>query len=362
MIRPTNSLRNLTKWIVWYFRFMADVLLFLRINLSPKGARSLILVRDPYQRRYLVKRTTNRFARLVNSTPWELEGLSAHDLFRVDPALFYHTLKEGQNIVVHPWTVDEDTTYRLTISVVTTGAEHQAVCTLYQDLTNRRVYEGLHTYYSHKLEHIHGALHGRLQTLLSQIRSRSIDALEDTVCNNCVLHSASQQRYSLGSIRSNAEDATRLLRDIIAEIRDNRQLVRATNLGDAVESLCKQYDQRDPNQQFIYIIDPKAYMYENEDVIHKLCACIEEALLNAYKHSESRDMLLILTEAEGIVPFSVEIRDYGIGFDPEQVQLQGLHFVREAMRDLSGFLIIDSSLESGTSITLRFTSPTLPVC
>ncbi len=76
----------------------------------------------------------------------------------------------------------------------------------------------------------------------------------------------------------------------------------------------------------------------------------QEALSNACKHSESRKVLVTLTqEGQNI---RLEVRDWGIGFDAEAVKKGhfGLEGIRQRVRLLGGRLTIDSKPDSGTMI------------
>jgi signal transduction histidine kinase len=77
---------------------------------------------------------------------------------------------------------------------------------------------------------------------------------------------------------------------------------------------------------------------------------IQEALTNAEKHSDSEKVRLSLVQQGNEV--QVEVRDWGVGFNPEQVDSSsfGLRGIRERARLFGGWATIDSSPTMGTQI------------
>jgi len=80
----------------------------------------------------------------------------------------------------------------------------------------------------------------------------------------------------------------------------------------------------------------------------------QEAMSNAVRHSKSDKILVkLVQEGDRIV---LEVRDWGIGFDPEKVDQHcfGLEGIRERTRILGGELLITSSPGKGTLIRATF--------
>jgi PAS domain S-box-containing protein len=75
---------------------------------------------------------------------------------------------------------------------------------------------------------------------------------------------------------------------------------------------------------------------------------VQEALTNACKHSMSQEVKVTMTQDGQNV--RLEVRDWGIGFDPESVEKGhfGLEGIRQRVRLLGGRLTIESTLGSGT--------------
>ena len=76
----------------------------------------------------------------------------------------------------------------------------------------------------------------------------------------------------------------------------------------------------------------------------------QEALTNACKHSKSKRATVTMTQEGQDV--RLEVRDWGIGFDPESVEKGhfGVEGIRQRVRLLGGRLTIESTLGSGTLV------------
>ena len=75
---------------------------------------------------------------------------------------------------------------------------------------------------------------------------------------------------------------------------------------------------------------------------------VQEALTNACKHSKSKRATVTMTQEGQDV--RLEVRDWGIGFDPESIERGhfGLEGIRQRVRLLGGRLTIESALGAGT--------------
>jgi carbon storage regulator CsrA len=98
-----------------------------------------------------------------------------------------------------------------------------------------------------------------------------------------------------------------------------------------------------------------------------VCCIVEELLLNACRHSKSKNVLLGLAQDDERV--CIQVQDWGIGFDPEMVQPHtlGLQGIRQLARRLGGTVDIDSRPGAGTCIVvevplLQETEPSAPTC
>ena len=80
---------------------------------------------------------------------------------------------------------------------------------------------------------------------------------------------------------------------------------------------------------------------------------VQESLSNACRHSRSRRIHVALRERDGRIHISV--RDWGVGFNPDDVQQQrfGLQGIRERVRLLDGRVAIESAPNEGTHVSVE---------
>jgi carbon storage regulator CsrA len=80
---------------------------------------------------------------------------------------------------------------------------------------------------------------------------------------------------------------------------------------------------------------------------------VQELLLNACRHSESKNVLLGLAQDDGCL--CVQVQDWGIGFDPQPdpPHGQGLKKLRDLIGWLGGTLDIDSHRGKGTCLIVE---------
>jgi PAS domain S-box-containing protein len=81
---------------------------------------------------------------------------------------------------------------------------------------------------------------------------------------------------------------------------------------------------------------------------------VQEALNNAERHSQSPKVQLRVTQTDGRL--RVEIKDWGVGFDPDNIGQNcfGLEGLRERARIFGGTAEIKSTLGEGTLVTVEF--------
>ena len=95
----------------------------------------------------------------------------------------------------------------------------------------------------------------------------------------------------------------------------------------------------------------RRYARELETVFYRVC---QEAVLNACKYSGSDTVRVTLTESEGYL--TLEVRDDGVGFDPESADVQrsglGLSGMNDWAEMIDGELTYQSAPGSGTTVWL----------
>jgi PAS domain S-box-containing protein len=153
------------------------------------------------------------------------------------------------------------------------------------------------------------------------------------------------------------DESVRLLREAMAETRRlisglRPPILDDSGVVDAIEYLIsEQQPQGGPEVEYVHVGPFHRVAAPLEDAIFRI---VQEALTNARKHSQSQRVRVSLSQGGGRV--HVEIRDWGVGFDPTKVKTghYGLHGIRERARLLDGVVAIESTAGRGTRISVDF--------
>jgi Signal transduction histidine kinase len=79
---------------------------------------------------------------------------------------------------------------------------------------------------------------------------------------------------------------------------------------------------------------------------------LQELLTNIIKHAKASEVIIQFSEIDD--SFNIMIEDNGIGFNAsEEFTGMGLKNIKDRMEHISGELMIDSSIENGTTIILK---------
>lgn len=80
---------------------------------------------------------------------------------------------------------------------------------------------------------------------------------------------------------------------------------------------------------------------------------VQELLLNAWRHSKSKNVLVGLAQDDGRV--CIQVQDWGVGFDLEMVQPHehGLKAIRQLVQWRGGTVNADSRLGAGTCVVVE---------
>ena len=135
-------------------------------------------------------------------------------------------------------------------------------------------------------------------------------------------------------------------RRLISEVRP--PVIDETGVETAISHLVHEQRQRGgPTIKFDSDVYFKRLPSILENAIYRIA---QEALTNACKHSQSKKVTVTMTQEGQDV--RLEIRDWGIGFDPESVEKGhfGLEGIRQRVRLVGGRLTIESTPESGTLV------------
>lgn len=147
--------------------------------------------------------------------------------------------------------------------------------------------------------------------------------------------------------------AIQLIRDSVAETRRLIQGLRPAVLDEgglipALETMIKSWQER--TDLHIRVENRTEFLRLASPVEVNLFRIIQEAVRNAVRHSQSREIAIQLVQ-EGS-QLHVEIRDWGVGFNPDQVSPErfGLISIRDRARMLGGRAEIDSQPGKGTCV------------
>ncbi|MBC8867819.1 MAG: sensor histidine kinase, partial [Planctomycetes bacterium] len=163
------------------------------------------------------------------------------------------------------------------------------------------------------------------------------------------------------------EAATGLVREAIKEARSLIDGVRPPDLdkiglaGALKTFVDKTAASSDIEIEFVHRL-PSMRMGPNlEATIYRI---VQESLNNVWRHSESTKAYVELSQHDDNV--IIKVRDWGIGFDPAQVNRKsfGLTSIKQRTRLLGGSVTIDSVRKEGTTICaeLPLTESPLGVC
>ncbi|MBN1591078.1 MAG: PAS domain-containing protein [Pirellulales bacterium] len=116
----------------------------------------------------------------------------------------------------------------------------------------------------------------------------------------------------------------------------------------AIEYLvCECQEQGGPRVEFHHNLEDSPFPSTLEIAIFRI---VQESLTNARHHSQSDRVKLTLLERDGRL--QIDVRDWGVGFDPTKVKARhfGLEGLRERARLLGGLMIIDTKPGQGTHL------------
>lgn len=153
------------------------------------------------------------------------------------------------------------------------------------------------------------------------------------------------------------EEADQRLSRIQDELRTISSGLRPMTLDDlglvaAMYSYLKRTEEsRGIRIRFDQQVGRARYATEVETVFYRVC---QEAVLNACKYSGSAELKVSLTESEGYL--TLEVTDYGVGFDPERLEIKGTGMGIPGMSDraelIDGELTYQTAPGKGVSIWL----------
>jgi signal transduction histidine kinase len=175
----------------------------------------------------------------------------------------------------------------------------------------------------------------------AQLQFHSVDIAEGRDANEA------QQSFDAGMrlLHDSIGEARRLIGGIRPPILDEAGIVPA------IEYLISEHQEHGGTEiEFIHNVGADRLALPLETAVFRI---VQEALTNACHHSRSDKVRVELIEENGRI--RIEVRDWGIGFDPEQVKEGrfGLQGIRERARLLGGQAVIETGLHKGTRMSVQ---------
>jgi PAS domain S-box-containing protein len=204
-------------------------------------------------------------------------------------------------------------------------------------------------------------LGGRLIQAHEEERARIVRELHRYIDSLTVLaidldHYGQNPPESVAEARQQFGEARQQVTDVISDIRALWQKLHSSELEHlglkaAAASFCKDFSYRQKVKIDFHCEGiPKGLPIEIALCLYRV---LQEALQNATKHSSSRKFDVSLRGESNEIRLNV--RDWGIGFDPEAVKKHGVGLARmqEHLKLVDGKLLIESQAKQGATIHAR---------
>lgn len=200
------------------------------------------------------------------------------------------------------------------------------------------------------------------QTLAAGERDRKLVAYEihDTILQDVIgsLMFLDAARENPGAENENAQrldQVRKLLRDCIDEARRminglRPLIIDEQGIAGAVDYLVNEFIGRGLEIRFTHSMHSERLAADLESAVFRI---VQEALTNLERHSQSRKGLVTISDADGTL--HVEIRDFGVGFNPDAVAEghYGLEGIKQRARLAGGSATITSAKSKGTSVKVE---------
>jgi NarL family two-component system sensor histidine kinase YdfH len=160
--------------------------------------------------------------------------------------------------------------------------------------------------------------------------------------------------------RQNAEKARQIIaqamqkaRESLADARNAISNLRETNLGELGDSLRREIDRFEAATGIPCAFHAEQTPHLPDTVKETLLRTVSESLTNIARHAQASEAAVTLSANENLLV--VEIRDNGIGFDPNNIPSghYGLLGIRERIRLIGGQLTLNSAPGKGTILSIH---------
>ena len=169
----------------------------------------------------------------------------------------------------------------------------------------------------------------------------------------CCCECANVMRKRTGIIEAQLRDTLREVKDMAINVRPS--VLDAFRLGEAFKTLAERIETA--TGVTITVAGNATGDNLTPGVQNTLYRIAQEAINNVLKHAEATEVLLLFVEHQHYV--SLQIVDNGVGFEVADHQAfnghsLGLHDMADRIKALNGVFEIDSKLDVGTTITVKF--------
>lgn len=187
-------------------------------------------------------------------------------------------------------------------------------------------------------------LHDNMGAYTTSILAQ-IDALE--------IKSSVQNDPKVKELRMDAENIMSTLRETIWILKTKS--ISATNFFDLVKNYCDKHLSKNIGIRVNYLENLDASITLSPTHTLNLYRIIQESVQNIIKHSKAKNVSITFKSDP---KFTIEIKDDGIGFDPQKTERQsGLQNMQYRAAEINFSYLVASSPGNGTSIKLAQNTP-----
>lgn len=186
-------------------------------------------------------------------------------------------------------------------------------------------------------------LHDSLAQSLSYLK------IQLTLLKRQLTNTDNRQQQTIQTIDEELSNAYTQLRELLSTFR---LTIKEANFSEALTQLLIPLREQTPAQFNIENHLPSMALIAHNQV--HLLQIIREAVLNAIKHADAKQIKISCHQQHGII--NVEIADDGVGFDPSNSKLNhyGLNIMQERASRLKGELTLYSQIGVGSQVKLQF--------
>lgn len=166
-------------------------------------------------------------------------------------------------------------------------------------------------------------------------------------------------KLKLGKLKNGSAAAIhefgQLIENISSEVRQISHDLMPTalmmdNLNDALQSLCRQYDEKEDSNVVYYGFDLDRPLSEKLKI--EVYRIVQQLLKNAHAHAQATQVLVQVVIDKNCLYLTVE--DDGIGFDPMKIKKGiGLNSINNRVAVLKGNIKIESKENEGSSFQIE---------